>query len=120
MYCTHHMYHTYHTHRTYMCSIITISQYAIHVTDYTLDLSDVGFLHIPGLENLYSITRTNQRLSVVLTDHDGETRYAAFSTFYIDDVGTNFTLHVSSSLGFTESSLMHIEVSTRIKMMLSF
>lgn len=47
-----------------------------------------------GLEGIYYLTRQNQKISFYLEAWDGEVRMANYSTFYIDDVSTNYVLHV--------------------------
>ena len=48
-----------------------------------------------GLENIYILTRTNRKLSIYLEAHDGESRTANYSTFYIDGADTEYVNHVS-------------------------
>ena len=48
--------------------------------------------HSVGLENIYYLTRLNRRLSVFLEDHDGETRVANYSLFYVDGADAEYKL----------------------------
>ena len=48
-----------------------------------------------GLDAIYYLTRTNRKLSIYLEDHEGESRTANYSTFYIDDASTEYVNHVS-------------------------
>ena len=50
---------------------------------------------ILGLDAIYYLTRTNRKLSIYLEDHDGESRTANYSTFYIDDASNKYVNHVS-------------------------
>mgnify|MGYP001803510031 FL=1 len=51
--------------------------------------------HSVGLENIYYLTRVSRKLSVFLEDHDGETRVANYSLFYVDGADIEYKLHVS-------------------------
>jgi len=47
-----------------------------------------------GLEYINYLTATNGKLRIYLEDHVGEVRHANYSTFYISDSSTNYTLTV--------------------------
>ena len=53
--------------------------------------------HFAGLDAIYHLTRTNRKLSIYLEAHDGESRTANYSTFYIDDGDTEYVNHVRVS-----------------------
>ena len=52
-------------------------------------------MYVLGLDAIYYLTRTNRKLSIYLEDHDGVSRTANYSTFYIDDASTEYVNHVS-------------------------
>ena len=55
-----------------------------------------------GLDAIHYLTMTNQQLSIILKDHDGETRTANYSSFYIDGSDQNYVNHVSMITCFFE------------------
>ncbi|XP_067939582.1 microfibril-associated glycoprotein 4-like [Watersipora subatra] len=60
-----------------------------------------------GLDAIYYLTRTNKKLSVYLEAHDGDSRTANFSTFYIDHADFDYSIHVGGYAGNAGDSLTH-------------
>ena len=52
-------------------------------------------ISIKGLDAIYYLTRLNQRLTIYLEAHDGETRTANYSAFHIDADDEEYRIHVS-------------------------
>ncbi|XP_067939581.1 angiopoietin-related protein 1-like [Watersipora subatra] len=58
-----------------------------------------------GLDAIYYLTRTNKKLSIYLEAHDGDSRTANYSTFYIDHADFDYTVHVGGYTGNAGDSL---------------
>ena len=58
--------------------------------------NNVASLSFSGLEAIFYLTRENRRLSIYMEAHDGESRTANYSNFYIDGVDVEYILHVSN------------------------
>ncbi|XP_067940679.1 microfibril-associated glycoprotein 4-like isoform X2 [Watersipora subatra] len=59
-----------------------------------------------GLDSIYHLTQRNQKLSVYIQAHDGESRTANYSEFYIDDAEEEYKLHVAGYTGNAGDSLI--------------
>jgi angiopoietin 2 len=58
------------------------------------------FKTIVGNDIIHTLTKQqNQELRVQLEAFDGNTAYAQYSTFYIEDVNNKYRLHVSGYTG---------------------
>ncbi|XP_067940566.1 uncharacterized protein [Watersipora subatra] len=71
-----------------------------------------GFGNIPGeyrigLENIHHLTKKNQKLSIFLEDHEGQSRTANYSLFQIDNEESNYQLLVSGYSRDAEDSLFY-------------
>ena len=56
----------------------------------------VASLLFSGLEAIFYLTRENRKLSIYMEAHDGESRTANYSNFYIDGADAEYVLHVSN------------------------
>ena len=83
-------------------------------------------VHFLGLEAIYYLTQTNQKLSIFLEAWDGETRTANYSTFYIDGIDQEYVNHVSkkpqeemSEINFAKRKNHHTFNSVKVVMLYS-
>ncbi|XP_067941086.1 ficolin-2-like [Watersipora subatra] len=60
-----------------------------------------------GLENIHHLTKKNQKLSIFLEDHEGQSRTANYSLFQIENKESNYQLLVSGYSGDAEDSLSY-------------
>ncbi|XP_067940559.1 fibrinogen-like protein 1 [Watersipora subatra] len=60
-----------------------------------------------GLENLFYLTKKNQKLSIFLEDHESQSRTANYSLFQIENEESNYQLLVSGYSGDAGDSLSY-------------
>ena len=72
------------------------SFHVFNTSDDHLVTSIVASLLFSGLEAIFYLTRENRKLSIYMEAHDGESRTANYSNFYIDGADAEYVLHVSN------------------------
>ncbi|XP_067940463.1 angiopoietin-related protein 1-like [Watersipora subatra] len=60
-----------------------------------------------GLENIFHLTKKNQKMSIFLEDHESQSRTANYSLFQIENKGSHYQLLVSGYSGDAGDSLSY-------------
>ena len=85
-------------------------------SDYQKGFGDISGEFWLGNDNLYLLTRNNQELRVDLTDFEGNTAYAKYSSFAVGSASENYKLTVDGYSGTAGDAMTYhngMEFSTR-------
>ncbi|XP_067931009.1 fibrinogen-like protein 1 [Watersipora subatra] len=75
--------------------------------DYAHGFGNTNGEHWIGLENIHHLTKKDQKLSIFLEDHEGQSRTANYSFFQVENRESNYQLLVSGYNGDAGDSLSY-------------